>query len=75
MLVHETCLDPTPTRPSSQCLGGQRTSVPRTGRLRADHSLPNRAWELLGDTPAGTGPNWATVGSLQQLDSRDDPSF
>lgn len=36
--------------------------------------LPNCAWKLQGDTPTGTGPNCAVIRSLQQLNSRDDPS-
>lgn len=79
LLVQETCLGP--TRPSTQSLGGQRSSALRAGWLPVDHPLldtlwlPNCAWKLQGDAPTGTGPNCAVTGSLQQLNSRDDPSF
>lgn len=36
--------------------------------------LPNCAWKLQGDTLTGTGPNCTVIGSLQQLNSRDDSS-
>ena len=62
VLVHETCLGLMPVRPSSPCLGRQRTLALGAGRLPVDHplldtlQLPNHAWELLGNTLHGTGP-------------------
>lgn len=70
-----------PRRLSSRFLGRQRTSALGAGWLRVDHPLldtlrlPNCAWELLGDTLAGTGPNCTLIGPLQQLNSRDDLTF
>jgi len=51
------------------------------GWLGVDYSLldtlwlSNHAWELLGNTLDGIGPDWAITGPLQELNSRNDPSF